>query len=377
MISVRNRASETIIILLCGTVFVQGNEGTCYIKPDGDGHVTIPDGDVIIAEEAFLWCRGLLSVNISASVKDIEDRAFFNTNVTDVTFEEGSTLESIGQDAFGYTYELNSISFPASLKNISYAAFVSSGLESINFEAGSKLESIGSFAFASTYLDSANIPANAVIEEFAFRNNGCTDDSLFIAGRTICNCTVEEADSCSPISAQCYITPDSNGHVIIPDGEESIDKNAFIYCSALKSVFIPASIEIIAEGAFFSTNLTEITFEECSSLKDIGDKAFGNNYKLRSANVPANVTIGNSVFYQNGCDSATIFTEGVVIENCVPCTCPLRHSKKSKKSKKSKNSKKGIVGRKKMNAECICAPSGCNKSIKSKKGIKGRKKVEP
>ena len=64
----------------------------------------------------------------------------------------------------------------------------------------------------------------------------------------------------------------------IPDSVESIEGQAFLFCTSLESVTIPASVTSIGEEAFY----------ECTSLE--------------SVTIPVSVTsIGESAFYQ--CDS--------------------------------------------------------------------------
>ncbi|MBQ2715112.1 MAG: leucine-rich repeat protein, partial [Clostridia bacterium] len=84
-----------------------------------------------IGEYAFQWAS-LESVTIPASVKTIECCAFdTNSGLTSVTFEENSTLKTIGSSAFFACQALTEIDLPDSLEKIEYGAFLGCGFTSI------------------------------------------------------------------------------------------------------------------------------------------------------------------------------------------------------------------------------------------------------
>jgi hypothetical protein len=78
---------------------------------------------------------------------------------------------------------------------------------------------------------------------------------------------------------------------------------AFSQCLELKSIFIPASIEILGQDCFSCcTSLSEITFESDSKLTQMGISAFVCCSSLKSISIPANVeTIAQCCF--NQCNS--------------------------------------------------------------------------
>ncbi len=111
----------------------------------------------------------------------------------------------------------------------------------------------------------------------------------------------------------------ASGDIIIPDTHEGlsvkeIGSAAFINCTELTSVEIPASVSKIQngsysvgetgaainfEGAFFGcVNLESVTFVEGSELSGIGDFAFAYCSSLKSIDVPDTVTnIGEGAFF--------------------------------------------------------------------------------
>ena len=78
-----------------------------------------------------------------------------------------------------------------------------------------------------------------------------------------------------------------------------IGNSAFQNTESLLSIFIPASVEVIGELAFYRSALETIEFEEGSKLMEIGDRAFENS-ALHSIVLPASLEkIGNEIFF--GC----------------------------------------------------------------------------
>jgi len=229
-----------ICIGVLGAVSVRGE---CWLPPDVNGLVVIPEGTETIPKYAFSKCDTLKKINIPASVENIELRAFFQAaNLKRVFFQKGSRsrLESIGGSAFSDCQNLRKINFPTNLKKIGFQAFSYTGLKKINFKKGSRIRVIGARAFfnckelkglilppslkeiaisafffstslkkvtfrkgssklksigytafrGNENLKTINIPFGVVIEERAFEDAGCSED-IFTPGATIVDCTVE------------------------------------------------------------------------------------------------------------------------------------------------------------------------------------------
>lgn len=88
----------------------------------------------------------------------------------------------------------------------------------------------------------------------------------------------------------------SNGEVIIPEGVEKIEAEAFMDNQQVKKVIMPNSIVEIAENAFSGcTNLEEIKFS--NNLKIIGEYAFYECSSLDSVSIPDSLEeIGANAF---------------------------------------------------------------------------------
>ena len=169
---------------------VNGESVTITGYTGSEGKVTIPseiEGKPVtaIGEKAFYQNYTLTSVEIPNSVTSIGTSAFhLCSNLTNVTFEEGSKLSSIGAGAFYWCTKLTDITIPDGVTSIGNSVFYKTGLQNINIPAGvtsieegafwkcDKLESItfegrtapvldGDVFFECTVLTVVNVPCGA------------------------------------------------------------------------------------------------------------------------------------------------------------------------------------------------------------------------
>ena len=214
---------------------------------------------------AFSDCTALTSIEIPASVETIEKVAFSGcSKLATVTFEKGSQLKSIGGGkslgAFMDCTALTSIEIPASVETIEAAAFSGcSSLKTVIFEKGSNLKTIGNAAFYGFFgkcpITSIEIPASVeTIEQEAFK--GCS---------RLATVTFEKGSQLKSIG-----------------GGKSL--GAFMDCTALTSIEIPASVETIEATAFIGcSSLETVTFEKGSQLQTIGGGYDSNNDRIYGA----------------------------------------------------------------------------------------------
>ena len=277
--------------------------------------VVIPANATTIGNSAFEQCASLISIDIPANVETIGTAVFWGcSSLTTVTFEKGSQLKTIGggsssyYGAFSYCTALTSIEIPASVETIGASAFKRcSKLATVTFEKGSQLKTIGggysSSSHFGTYSDyygafsdcssltSIEIPASVeTIEATAFKR--CSK---------LTTITFEKGSLLKTIGGGYY---------------SSYYHGAFSDCSSLTSIEIPASVETIEATAFSDcSKLATVTFEKGSQLKIIGGGYSSSYYygaflgcsSLTSIEIPASVeTIEATAFYM--CSKLTTVT---------------------------------------------------------------------
>lgn len=86
--------------------------------------------------------------------------------------------------------------------------------------------------------------------------------------------------------------------IILPSTLESIGAKAFMNCT-LKSLNIPASCRVIETEAFINNELTNVTFEENSQLRYLGNRVFEMNSELQGIALPTNNNAGFEYYISN------------------------------------------------------------------------------
>ena len=108
-----------------GGVLFNSSGTTLVAYPGGrPGTYTVPGTVTTIGLWAFGGATGITGVTIPPSVTSIAMVAFRGaSNLAEVTFTEGSQLQSIGQEAFEYDYALTTFTFPSTVTTIGSAIF--------------------------------------------------------------------------------------------------------------------------------------------------------------------------------------------------------------------------------------------------------------
>ena len=155
-------------------------------------------------------------VVIDSSVTSLPNQAFcFWYSLKTVSFEETSSLKTIGDHAFCACSSLNYVKLPPSVISVGVGAFKRCySLKQIELPRSLQLIKDGAFVFCIS-LSAIAIPSlQPTIHSYTFA-------------------------SCRSLK-----------HVDIPPSVTSIDRRAFRQCTSLTSVILPPSVASISEGAF-------------------------------------------------------------------------------------------------------------------------------
>ena len=276
--------------------------------------VVLPDGVELIGSNAFAG-SGIKSITIPASVTEIEVSAFAAaTELTTVTFEEGSQLEIIGNLAFRNT-ALTSFTFPETDIPIELGDKLFLGCMSLTeLHLSSKVTDLGDSLVGCSSILTVDIPSvnkNMSLVSSASGGGGIiynynkTSLKVFVGRWTDDTFTV--ADGVTEIEDNAFSGQYHIKRIVIPASVKSIGEKAFYNCINLESVEFAdyAQLESIGKYAFQGCEkLTSVTFP--SNLASIGTYAFAYSY-LTSVNIPASVkTIDEYAFYH--CDNLTSVT---------------------------------------------------------------------
>ena len=226
-------------------------------------NLILPNTLVTIRGSMFYKSK-LKTVVIPANVTTIGGSAFENcSSLATVTFEKGSQLKTIAggyYGAFSDCKTLKAIEIPASVETIEASAFYGcSSLTTVTFEKGSQLKTIGGGHYSGAFygctaLTSIEIPASVETNE-ATAFKGCSK---------LATVTFEKGSQLKTIGGGYYSNYNSNCN---PNSYYG----AFSDCTALTSIEIPASVEMIEAAAFKGcSKLATVTFEKGSQLKTIG-----------------------------------------------------------------------------------------------------------
>ncbi|MBQ9716001.1 MAG: leucine-rich repeat protein [Clostridia bacterium] len=237
-----------------------------------------------------------ISLQIPKELKIIKKYAFCHSTIQNVTFEQGSQLETIERHAF-VSSDLQSISLPASLRTIDQDAFrVTPHLEHVSFEQNGLLQNIGTAAFYDSALKDFVLPDSVTtIEESAFYN--CRDLKSFVIGKdsnlqevkagAFSGCNSIEiyvsdlAKWCSisfrninevlyASSIKLFVGGEELVHLQIPEGTETLGDYLFAGCTSIQSITFPSTLTSIGQYAFWNCpNLTQINFAANNNLKTL------------------------------------------------------------------------------------------------------------
>ena len=214
-----------------------------------------------IPNNAFYAKKSLMTVVYPKVLKKIGDSAFSETALKgDIVFPEG--LVRIDNNSFSYIPTLNgTITFPETIREIGNGAFCGTTIRGDLF-LPEGLELIESVAFRSTNITSVSLPSTLkYLGACAFQSCFKLKGSLAIPSSIK---TIEMGSFDQAIELK--------GDLSLPEGLETIDAAAFSNCPFSGPLDVPSSVKYIGDGAFGNNKFSSISLPE--SLEQLGTAAF-------------------------------------------------------------------------------------------------------
>lgn len=318
-------------------------DGQCIVIGD-DG----AKGDITFKKEVYIngGKHTVTAVcglgNYSSEATDQKKGFSENTNITGITFEEGSQIKWIGDHAFKNCSSLKTINnVPAGLTDINEWCFESTALESVDLsntnvtimkdgvfynnksltsiKLPNKLENFWDNAFnGCTSLNNIVMPSTVV----GIHNNvfeGCTslsnvtfNDSYTTLGHHVFkNCplaAVTFPNTLNSIGEYAFENTKLNTVDLSNTQITSLPNGCFFICENLSDVKLPKDLTDIGNNAFISTPIASITFP--SSLQKIGDYAF-QKAKLENVVIPTNCNAIEQGAFSENTKLTTVYINGV------------------------------------------------------------------
>ena len=316
----------------CGENAIWEYWGDGTLKILGEGAMTdFPAGTA--PWHHYTYRNHVTTVFIGKDITSVGSYSFFELkNVTEVIFEEGSQLKTIGNGAFGHMTSLTSISIPSTVEKFGELAFYyCTSLENVLIAQDSALTVIGSYAFRNTALKTLYVPDEVAsigytifygvegvvmsVAEGSYAHSHAQSKGYAIVTRAPLP-KVIGGGSCGENVIWEYW---NDGTLKILGEGAMTDFPAgtapwhhYTYRNHVTTVFIGKDITSVGSYSFFELkNVTEVIFEEGSQLKTIGNGAFGHMTSLTSISIPSTVEkFGELAFYYS-----TALETGVIAQD--------------------------------------------------------------
>ena len=265
-----------------------------------------------------------------------------NTNITGITFEEGSQIKWIGDHAFKNCSSLKTINnVPAGLTDINEWCFESTALVSVDLSNTNVTIMKDGVFFNNTSLTSVKLPKglknfwdhafcgckalnnivmpstvegiyNNVFEGCESLSNVTFNDSYTTLGHHVFkNCplaAVTFPNTLNSIGEYAFENTKLNTVDLSNTQITSLPNGCFFICENLSDVKLPKDLTDIGNNAFISTPIASITFP--SSLQKIGDYAF-QKAKLEYVVIPTNCNAIEQGAFSENTKLTTVYINGV------------------------------------------------------------------
>ncbi len=272
-------------IVIPSTVIWIGSEA--FVDCHALKSVTLPEGITDIFPYTFAWCYSLETVTIPKSVRLIYNSAFAGCNELKEVIYGGRMSDWMQIGIWEDNYALYSavITYSGDDEVLDSGSCGENVYWSLS--AGGKLIVFGDGAMDNYGLYDGTAPWASYASDI--RSVEIQEGVTFVGNNAFGYCenviSVTVAGTVTELGSQCFFGCGNLRNVTLNDGLVTIGRNAFAECSCLAELEIPNTVEFIGETAFVYT-------------------------ALRSLYIPASVTtIEGDIFYN--CDKLeTIFVDG-------------------------------------------------------------------
>ena len=224
---------------------------------------------------------------IGKDITAIGNYAFcYGQQTTEIVFEEGSKLQSIGVLSFFNVPKVKSIVLPETVTSISAYAFGDCfALENLYIPQGTGF--IYKTAFSNSTKLVVNVSEGTYAHEFAVNNGVKFETRTFIYNPIAGGNLSENVQWAMYENGELWIT----GTGAMPNFASHKDQPWYTTNNLVKRIVIGKDITAIGNYAFcYAQKVTEIVFEEGSKLQSIGVLSFMNLPSLKSLVLPETVT---------------------------------------------------------------------------------------
>ena len=282
--------------------------------------IKLPETLTGIYQRAFAGTTALKNLTVPASVKIIDTEAFKDSGISEISFANGSQLETLGSYVFAQTPNLNKVAVPEGVSKIRDYSFYKSNVKAVSFDRNSNLSEIGRYAFSKANILDIKIPAGVKrLDYYAFADaaqlekvemNGVSD--LQIMGNAFYGSGLEKIylpEGVTYLGEFCFTDCKNLMDISVADGNSTYASSdgvlfnkaqtKLITCPSGKngSYTVPDTVLSFMSGAFEGCSLREIHMSENCKLQTLGYRTFYDCDSLEEIDIPDSIlSIDNYAF---------------------------------------------------------------------------------
>ena len=230
--------------------------------------IRLPEKMKTIGEGTFAGCVKLISIRLPDGIKELPDRCLSGCHSLREIFIPESVAR-IGDYAVNYCEELTQVQFPGALTEIGNCAFADCK-KAVFSSVPESVIKIGSWAFyRSCFSDRSMLTRKGNISADAFAHCPQMADSegfVIIQDRFDGYYgdaeTIRIPDGIRTIAQHAFADGNQLEEIILPESIEQIERCAFSDCTALKELVLPGLLKKVGEYAFPNApTLTSLVFK--------------------------------------------------------------------------------------------------------------------